>query len=357
MIFPERFPAMKLRGLMFVFVCAAAVLAPASGAGAAESEGVNFVVEPSPGSRTAPGGGYFLLPASVGQTITQSLGLRNDSEKTLRLRLAAVDAVTGQRGGASYGVETERQKATGAWITLSRTSVTLEPGKSAIVPFTMTVPRTAVSGQHLAGISVSSPAKRKSGGGGSASIDVQTRRILAVQVNVPGPAQPKLVVSGVTATARGDGLYLQIAIANTGRALTKATGVVTLPDGSFRRPFDIDTFVPGTTIEYPIKWTEAAKNGAQRAIVRLEYGGERTRWEGTVTVGSTLQKELAERQVDAPPVERGGVPVAVFIGTVALLILLGGGLVLLLLRRRPAAVVAPPGEPSGAEPQGAVRVR
>lgn len=51
------------------------------------------------------------------------------------------------------------------------------------------------------------------------------------------------MVEGVTAVARPDGLYLEIAIENRGRGLTKAEGVITVGEDSERR-FSVDTFVP-----------------------------------------------------------------------------------------------------------------
>jgi hypothetical protein len=292
------------------------VLIPlAAGLAAAQEGGVDFAVEPVAGSSTAPRGGYFLLTAAPGAQVSQALGVRNDSAGRLELRLAAVDAVTGQLGGASYALETETPTRTGAWITLDRTSLTLEPKASATVPFRVAVPAGAQSGEHLAGISVAAPTKQGTPGTApegqaGASVDVQTRRIVAVQVNLPGPSDPELVVSGVSPAGRPDGLYLEIAIANTGRGLTKGDGTVTLPDQGFERTFTIDTFVPGTSIAYPIKWADTARDGDYRARVELRYAGRVAHWDGTVTVGRAVREELAERQVQAPPQRtgQGGVP-------------------------------------------------
>lgn len=137
--------------------------------------------------------------------------------------------VTGQLGGASYALADETPSQTGSWITLERTAVTLPANGSAVVSFDVTVPSLARSGHHLAGISISVPKEQDgpadaSGGQAGASIDVQTRRIIAVQVNLPGSAEPELVIGGISPAARPDGLYLEIAVENTGRGLTKAEG-------------------------------------------------------------------------------------------------------------------------------------
>lgn len=298
----------------------------------AESQGVEYLVQPSPGSSTAAQGGYFLLDARPGEVLTQSVDVRNHSSQPLELELAAVDAVTGSLGGASYGLGSEEATRTGAWISLSRTSLVLDPGASAVVPFTVTVPVDARSGEHLAGISVSPPRDRDASGtdgSGQAgvSVDIQTRRVVAVQVDLPGPAAPELVIDGVTAAARPDGLYLEIAITHAGTAMTKGTGVITVPGEDFERQFSIDTFVPATSIAYPVEWSPDASDGEHPVQVQVRYGDHVAGWDGTVRVGDQVLDELADRQVDAPDTGGAGeVPFAMLAGlaAAALALVLGG---------------------------------
>lgn len=271
---------------------------------AQDSDGTSFVAEPGPDSQTDPEGGYFVLETAPGETVEQSIGLRNDSDEQLTLHLAAVDATTGQLGGASYALADEPATGTAAWITLERAEVTLQPGASDFVSFDVAVPEDARSGQHLAGLSIAAPSEGEDAGEAGegeagASIDVQTRRIIAVQVELPGSAEPELVVGGVTAAARPDGLYLEIAIENGGRGLTKAEGVITVGE-DFEREFSVDTFVPGTSIAYPIKWPVADPDGQHEAVVELRYGGEIAEWEGSFAVGDETLEELGDRQVASP---------------------------------------------------------
>ena len=271
-----------------------------SGAVAQESE-AGFVAEPVPGSELDPTGGFFLLEAAPGEEIQQSVGFRNDSGEPLELRLDAVDATTGQLGGASYELPEEEVDRTGAWIRWQRSTVALPAGGSAIVPFTVVVPAGARSGDHLAGLSIAAPpeesdAAERSEGQAGASIDVQTRHVIAVQVEVPGPAQPELVVVGVTPQPRPDGLYLGVDIENRGRKLTKADGVITVED-DFEHEFGVDTFIPGTSIAYPVKWTAPVAEGEYEASVELRYGDELATWEGTFRVGEATLAELGDRQV------------------------------------------------------------
>jgi hypothetical protein len=333
-----------MRTSRLVLLLAWTLLLVAPGVATAQEGSVNFVVEPVPGSSTAPRGGYFLLQATPGGEVAQSIGVRNDSSDRLELRLAAVDALTGQRGGASYTLDTEAPARTGAWITLERTSLTLEPKASAIVPFRVAVPPDAASGEHLAGISVAAPTEQRGPGPAGegqagASVDVQTRRVVAVQVNLPGPSDPDLVVTGVTPAGRPDGLYLEIGIENAGRRLTTGEGTITLPDHDFKQSFIVDTFVPGTSIAYPIKWTEATDDGNYRAQVDIRYGERVARWNGTFTVGEAVREELAERQVETPAQrnnEGGGLSAAALaVAMLAGAVVTAAGAITVIRLRRP----------------------
>lgn len=306
-----------------------------------DAEGTTFVAEPVPGSQTAPDGGYFLIDATPGETVRQAIGLRNDSDEQLVLQLAAVDATTGQLGGASYGLPDEPLTRMGTWIELERSTVTLEPGASEIVSFEVAVPSDPAGGTHLAGLSIAVPVQRgeeadAGEGEAGASIDVQTRHIIAVQVDLPGPSDPELVVDGVSPATRPDGLYLEIAIENRGHGLTKAGGVITVDD-DFEHQFDIDTFVPGTEIAYPVKWRTDAEEGEYSASVEVRYGDEVARWDGEFRVGEATLDELAERQVTTPEQDTdSGLPMAVVAGAaLAGAALLGGGGYVLARRRRP----------------------
>ena len=174
-----------------------------------------------------------------------------------------------------------------------------------------------------------------------ASVDLQVRRVVAVQVNVPGPSAPELVVTGVSPTGRPDGLYLEITIENSGRSLTRGEGTITLPAQGFKRTFAVDTLVPRTSVAYPIKWTDGTDvgSGEHRARVELHYDGRVAQWEGAFTVGRAVRQELAERRIDgsAEAPGKSAMPASVLPGSLfaaGALAAVGG--VALLNRRRPA---------------------
>ncbi|MDQ3914432.1 MAG: DUF916 domain-containing protein [Actinomycetota bacterium] len=285
----------------------------------AQERGVQFAVEPGPGSETDPAGGYFVIKAEPGQRVRQSVTLRNESSRSIELQLAAVDATTGQLGGVSYGLPDDEVEKTGAWITLSRSKVSFEPGEARSVTFEVSVPPDAGSGEHIAGIAVWEPGDEKGKKGDQpVSVVVRTRRVMAVQVDVGGAKVPELVVTGIDPAARPDGLYLEIGIENRGSAMTTGDGTVEISNQDFVSDFFVDTFVPGTRIGYPVKWTDDPREGTYDARVEISYEGKVAEWSGTFTIGDPLLADLEDRGVevaDGFPI----VPVGAAAGAIAAL--------------------------------------
>jgi len=300
---------------------------------AGAQEEPRFLVAPGRGAQTAPGGGYFLLDAQPGHTVEQSIGVRNDSESPIDLRLVPVDATTGPLGGVSYGLEQEDRRAVGTWIQLERDKVTLDPGASKTIPFSISIPAGAAPGEHVGGISVFVPAEEEGLGPTEtgAAVVVRSRRIVAVQVQLPGGDPAHIDIQGVEAAARPDGLYLEVLVANDGGDLTKGTGLIELPDEGFSRELSIDTFLPGTAIRYPVKWSTEPRQGTFAGSVHIQYGGKHAIWEGTFVVGEHTREELADRQVGADGAPSSPLILGILIGAAMAAVLF---VMLTLLRRR-----------------------
>ena len=107
-----------------------------------------------------------------------------------------------------------------------------------------------------------------------------------------------------------------------------------MADDGFEQKFSIDTFVPGTSIAYPVKWTDKALDGDHPAHVEIRYGDRVAVWDGKFTVGEAIKEEQANRQVTPPSDSTtsspdGGLPVGLIAGgTLGAVVLLGGGILL-----------------------------
>ena len=219
---------------------------------------------------------FFVAVARPGTTFTNSFRVRNMGSAAGTALLDAVDATTGQTSGAVYLVRGRPRRGVGAWVTLGSRSVTLAPGQSAIVPVTVHVPAGAHAGDHLGGIVAENEALSRASGHGALQIRVRHLTIAAVEVQVPGRAPTRVDVTGVRAGGEHGYQYVYLHLENQGALTTKPLGRVLITSSGGRtvatRALTLDTFLPGTAIDYPLLLPrQALQPGTYRATVELTY--------------------------------------------------------------------------------------
>ncbi len=298
----------------------------------AQSSDMPFAAEPAPESPSFKTG-YFVINASPGSSVTEILRLTNESSAPIRLSIKTVDATTGPYGGVSYGLPSDPVVNVGTWVSLPANAVDLAPREVKTIPVNIKVPSNATIGDHIAGLAIWQPRPANQSGpkaaGLSAGVDTQVRRVLSVQVVVPGPAAPLLVIKGVRPVVRPDGVYLETDIASEDNLLTRGEGFLELPENNyFRRDITLDTFVPGTAIAYPVKWINNLEDGTYRAHVLIHYDNNRriAEWSGSFTVGPNLTAQEKARE--------GGESHTLLYAISLVAILVMAGLFLIFLWRR-----------------------
>ena len=293
----------KSRSAIVMSVLIGVLLLCLTPAASANESALEFRAMPGPGSDVSEGGDYFVLSMEPGDVESQTVEISNPATEPLTVRLAAVDTATAQMGGVDYGAEQLPTKATGSWIALDQERVDLEPGESQEVAFDVNAPSDAPSGVHLGGLVVwvEGPAQEQTAGGG-ATMNVQSRRVIAVQVDLPGPALPVVELRGAQAEARPDGLYLGIELFNSGNGFAKGTGMVSIEGRDEEGTFPLDTVVPRTGTVYPFRWAATGvPNGSYGVTVEIDYGSGIATWEGDVVVGAAVQDALRGRGVGPSP--------------------------------------------------------
>lgn len=331
--------------LVLLVLVAGALTVLLAGPAFADDPSVSFGLEPA--SPSAQPSGYFIIAGSPGQQVKESATLRNLSQQTITVSLAAVDGAAGQFGGVTYGMPQDPVKHVGAWISLDQTQVVLKAGDAVEVPFTVNIPADAPTGVNVGGIAAWIPAA--TGGstttseGFSAQIIIQTRRVIAVEVDIPGDSEPVLEIGGVTPAPRASGMDLEIAIANTGHGLAGGTGSVDVPSTGFHKDFTLGDLLPGTSIAYPIEWSQNPEQDTYDAKVSVSYNGKTADWSGSFSVGQTAVSELQSYETtttgNGQKASSGsklslGIIIAIIAGGVAWLIIVAGVVLLLLSRRK-----------------------
>jgi WxL interacting protein linking bacterial and host surfaces len=339
--------ARRTRTVAAFAAAVAAFLGLALPAGAADQKADTVTAFVAPGSKTDAKGGFYAFDAAPGSSTTQTVVVRNDRARAIVAHVESVDAYTGASTGANYDPPGTEPSKTGTWVVVATPEVTLQPGEQRRVDFTVHVPADAKPGVYLAGISASVPqaptaatttANQK---GAAFKVTLEAQRLIAVQITVPGPASPKLVVTGARATATPDGVALLIGIANRGNAFARGSGSIKVADTNLEQRFTVNTFVPGTAIEYRVPWTKDVVPGNHAVSVLLRYGnGRQSAWNGSVAINQTtqakLQSDLAKNRLPSDH----GLPVTLLAGAAVAVLACLAGVLVLRRRRRPPVVAA-----------------
>jgi hypothetical protein len=298
---------------------------------------------------------YFVFDAAPGQTVQSTVLVRNGGTLAGAVDLAPVDATTGATSGTVFRDTTTPPQAVGAWIHLDQQHLTLAPGEQRAVGFTVTIPATATAGQHVGGLAAEDAAPQPSTTGGNLRVNVRTLVQTAVQINLPGPRVDQVTLGDVTAGGQAGDQTLLLGLTNAGNQMVKPTGTLTVTDAQDQvvqtLPLQLDTFLPGTTIQYPVHiQKQALGDGQYQATLHLTYGlGGVTDTQRAFRITPAQVAQVFPTSAPlAPPIVAGAghpgvavqsglpVPAALAIGGSVLVLLgLGAGLGLTVVRRRP----------------------
>lgn len=187
---------------------------------------------------------YTLDP---GERLDDGLVVTNNGTAPLDLAVYTADAFTTNKGQLDLRTRNVSPTGVGAWTHPAQDHLTIQPGQSKEVPFTVSVPANATPGDHIGGIVTS-----------LTQGNVERRVGVRLQLRVGGTLEPALSVEGVdvrysgTAFGKGDAT-ITYAIHNTGNAILAARQAVTVsgPFGSWRVPAtrvdDSPHLLPGET--------------------------------------------------------------------------------------------------------------
>lgn len=249
---------------------------------------------------------YFIPSIAPGGAYRDEVRVVNPNNDSVDLVINAVDGVTAPPSGAVYANRADPVVEAGAWLTPDLTQLTLGAGQSSLVGFTVRVPADAVPGDHLAGLALENT--HPVAGNGQISISSVVRTVVGVLIKVPGPAgfdmavgaaliQP-LIAQGVASVV--------VPVTDTGLLLGRPTLTITLsgPNG-YRRTLsrNLDTILPGDTIDYPFPWPDSLAAGAYTIEVSA-IGPGMTRpatSRSRATLGTRLKGVAVEAAASASP--------------------------------------------------------
>jgi hypothetical protein len=188
-----------------------------------------------------------------------------------------VDGETGETSGSVYANREDAVRKAGRWLTPAISSITVPAHSARTISFAVAVPAGASAGQHLAGIAVQDRAQHEDKGSGFAIREV-IRTVIGVLVEVPGHVAFEPTLSGA-AIKKLEGPKVGavlVRLGNAGGRLAKPTLSLTLrgPHGRVEHSDrQLDTILPGDSIEYPYTWKSELPRGHYEITATLRGAG------------------------------------------------------------------------------------
>lgn len=185
-------------------------LLTAAGAGTATADDTPWTVHAADGEFGADRDNYSYA-LDPGGRLADGLVVVNNGTTPLDLAVYAADAFTTSTGGLDLRTSDQKPTDVGAWVHPGKNHVTVQPGQSTDVPFTVSVPANATPGDHLGGIVT---ALTQNG--------TERRVGLRLQLRVGGDLKPNLSVEDLDVRYSGGDATLTYTVHNTGNAILAA---------------------------------------------------------------------------------------------------------------------------------------
>lgn len=210
-----------------------------------------------PGSTPRGAFHYDMLP---GQTINDSVVLKNPTNQLEQFQIWASDAYNTPQGGAlTLRPLGYHMTEVGTWIAthLGTGIYGLNPRTSVTVNFSVTAPANATPGTHVGGIEALNVTPVPQPNGGHAHFVIHNGIGAAMFIQIAGPTHAAAAVSDISVDSSVPAIgfghrsaVVSYELENTGNTLLSGTAVATVTDLFGRtvktfRPVGVQVFVPG----------------------------------------------------------------------------------------------------------------
>lgn len=233
---PLRRPARAVLAALIAALVAGLGLGLVAAAPAAADELVSWSVAPRP-AEAGPRANYGFV-VDPGAVVEDAVVVTNLDDEPLTLDVYAADGFTTAAGELDVLPGGQPSTGLGTWVALDTAHLVLAPGEAVEVPFTLTVPADAATGDHSGAIVTS---LRTDAGPGGVSVD----RRLGVRIHtlVSGDLVAGMTVSDLTVDFDGTLVpfgagtaVVRFTLTNTGNTRVAADQVVQV-----RGPFGVGT--------------------------------------------------------------------------------------------------------------------
>ncbi|GAA3909392.1 WxL protein peptidoglycan domain-containing protein [Microbacterium invictum] len=214
----------------------------------------------------------FTYVVDPGESVDDTIEVTNHGADDLALELYAADGFTTSSGQLDVLTPGEASTEIGAWTTVETSSLLLEPGESAAVPFQLAVPENASPGDYAGAIVSSLQTSQDSG------LSVDRRLGIRIHLQVGGELAPALEIADFTVEYDAamwpfvtNPATAEVTVHNSGNARLAAGQTVTLSGlfwSSTSEPTQVPQLLPGET------WTTSIEVTGIIPSVYLTAAGE-----------------------------------------------------------------------------------
>src|SRR3989344_944910 len=283
---------------------------------------------------------WFIYTLDLGESKDDALLVSNTTEEEQTVKLYAVDSVASNQGNFALEAEDAARVGIGRWIALSETLLTLQPGASRELPFTITIPQTADVGEHSGGIIIQKADKNQVEGTGASIV---TRIGIRVYETVPGTIVRQLAITDFTVERAADTQAFTISLTAENRSNVTLKPTAELVVGGWGktsyadlRQINYDTLAGFFKRQQPFPVQFFSGDVQSRDWQLLREQTVTTRWDWpkpvfghyTFSARLTYEGENGPVRVTTPSVSFWVVPIAELFWLGGILLLLLGPLVL-----------------------------
>ena len=155
----------------------------------------------------------FIMEIEGGESKQDTILVANNSDVEQTIELYAVDGIVSSSGSYTCRQESEARVGIGRYTTLEKNSLTLKPGETEEVSFTVTMPSNADVGEHNGCIVFQTPTNDSATEG---NIRVHMRQAIRLVATVPGDLHRDVAISSFTVDNTEAGLIYRLNLKNTG---------------------------------------------------------------------------------------------------------------------------------------------
>jgi P pilus assembly chaperone PapD len=171
------------------------------------------------------------LKAVAGASTTQAVTVTNTGSAPVRVRATISDWHLSREGAPQFVEATDPKYSASGWMRVAPPEQVIEPGKDAIVRFTLAVPADVAPAGYRSSVlfefgPVTAPAPR------AREVQVRSRIATLVYANVGEPPAAVDLVDLSTRIVKDQPIQIVAVLKNTGRRTVRTRGTLTLYDKS-----------------------------------------------------------------------------------------------------------------------------